>query len=134
MTDYSKAYTEVYYAINNFDDNLKAKVPEEFIDYVKSKMDLMYAPIDTEMSEEAKAILSVVYSDYLCEEGEKHTWDELDELFRKQEAVSNQVMVENERPKETVVENKEIAVIEKKSKISRIFDKIKTFFKTIWRK
>ena len=101
---------------------------------MKSKMDLMYAPIDTEMSEEAKAILSVVYSDYLCEEGEKHTWDELDELFRKQEAVSNQVMVENERPKETVVENKEIAVIEKKSKISRIFDKIKTFFKTIWRK
>ena len=65
MENYARAYTEVYYAINNFEDNLKTKIPEEVLDFFRNRMDLKYTPVDSEMSEEAKSILSVVYSEYL---------------------------------------------------------------------
>ena len=138
MENYARAYTEVYYAINNFEDNLKTKIPEEVLDFFRNRMDLKYTPVDSEMSEEAKSILSVVYSEYLCSSEEKLKWDELDEVFKKQESVAkyegikpkNEVVSENDG----VERNKEITVIEKKSAISQLFSRIKTFFKTLWRK
>ena len=133
MEDYRNAYTEVYYAINNFDDELKSKIPEEFLTYVRDRMNSRYAPVDSEMSEEAKAILSAVYSEYLCSDEEKKKWDELDNLFKKSENTQKSKAFETK--KENVVsESKEITIVNKQSKLFNFFEKIKTFFKALWRK
>lgn len=139
MNDYTKAYTEVYYAINNFDEESKSKVPNEFIEFIKSKMNLKYAPIDnSEISEEAKAILSVVYSEYICSDSEKKNWDKLDELFEKsvnsQNSMNRDEFEFGNKKTQEKAEHTEIAVIDNKSRISKILDKIKSFFKSIWRK
>ena len=134
MEDYTKVYTEVYYAINNFDDELKSKVPDEFLTYLRNRMNQKYAPVDSEISEEAKAILSVVYSEYLCSAEEKKKWDELDNLFQKSEQLSENKPVEFNRKEETATESKELVVVNKQNKLFSFFEKIKTFFKALWRK
>ena len=134
MEDYTKAYTEVYYAINNFDESLKSKIPEEFLTYVKNRMNLKYTPIDSEISEEAKAILSVVYSEYLCSADEKKKWDELDRLFQKSQETSGVKVIEYNKKEESKTENLELAVVNKKNKLYSLFEKIKNVFKSLWRK
>lgn len=133
MEDYAKAYTEVYYAINNFSDELKSKVPKEFINFISNKMDLKYTPVDSEISEEAKAILSVVYSEYLCTSEEKHAWDELDNLFKKQDELSKREVVRFNKEEKEINEDKELMVCKEKSWISSFFEKIRIFFRMLWR-
>ena len=140
MDDYTKAYTEVFYMINNFEEDIKSKIPNEFMDFLKSKMNLKYAPVDdNSISEEAKAILSVVYSEYLCSGKEKEKWDNLDELYQKSISISakqeakQSEFYHKEKETEEKSDNKEIAIVEEKGKLTKIFKKIKKFFSSIWR-
>lgn len=141
MDDYTKAYTEVLYIINNLEEDIKSKIPNEFMDFLKSKMNLKYAPIDeNSISEEAKAILSVVYSEYLCSGEEKEKWDNLDGLYQKSISISAKQkakqpeLYHKEKETEEKSDNKEIMIVEENSKLTKILKNIKKFFKSIWRK
>lgn len=139
MDDYTKAYTEVFYMINNFEENIKSKIPNEFMDFLRSKMNLKYVPIDdNSISEEAKAILSVVYSEYICSDEEKDKWDDLDELYLKSISVSAKQEAKqlefHHKETDEKIDNTEISIVEEKSKITKLLEKIKKFFKSIWRK
>lgn len=74
----SKAYTEVYYIINQMSEELKSKIPEKFIKNIESKMDKDYDFYmedddyeNTELLEDTEKILSVIYTDYLATEEER---------------------------------------------------------------
>lgn len=73
-----KAYTEVYKLIEILPEELKKKIPEDFIDVIKNNMDTSYKfEIDTEnieeidLLEDTEKILSVIYTDYLATEEER---------------------------------------------------------------
>lgn len=84
MTDeYKKAFTEVYYFVNQLREELIEKIPEEVIDNIAKRMDKSYIPDRANMSQAGKAILSVIYSEYLCSDSQKRKWDEIDELYLK---------------------------------------------------
>lgn len=74
----SKAYTEVYYIINQMSEELKSKIPEKFIKNIESKMDKDYEFYmedddyeNAELLEDTEKILSVIYTDYLATEEER---------------------------------------------------------------
>ena len=139
MDNYGKAYTEVYYAINNFSDELKSKIPEDIINIIGNSMDTKYVPINSDMSEEAIAILSIIYSDFLCTNEEKKIWSELDTLYKKSIKTNSYKGIEfnrrnyNSTREDNKDESTAIAVIDKKSRIFGILKKIKRFLKSLWR-
>ncbi|MBQ3408059.1 MAG: hypothetical protein IJH12_02495 [Clostridia bacterium] len=139
MDNYGKAYTEVYYAINNFSDELKSKIPEDIINIIGNSMDTKYVPINSDMSEEARAILSIIYSDFLCTNEEKKIWSELDTLYKKSIKTNSYKGIEfnrrnyNSTREDNKDESTAIAVIDKKSRIFGILKKIKRFLKSLWR-
>ncbi len=139
MDEYAKAYTEVFYMINNFEGNIKSKIPNEFMNFLKGKMDLKYTPIGTDnISEEAKAILSVVYSEYICSDAEKEKWNNLDEIYQKSisvEQTKNQLdFYRKSKENEERNKNTGITRIEEKSKLVTVLERIKTIFRSMWRK
>ena len=89
MEEYEKSFTEVYYIINQMDDSLKKKIPKQVIETIFDKMDKGYIPLGNELSEEGKALLSVIYSEYLCTDQEKKRWDELDSMYYESKVKDN---------------------------------------------
>lgn len=74
----SKAYTEVYYIINEMSDELKSKIPQSIKKNIKENMDKNYQfdveskDIETiDLLEDTEKILSVLYTDYIATEYER---------------------------------------------------------------
>ena len=74
----AKAYTEVYYIINEMSEELRSLIPEKLIQNIKAKMDTGYEfniedeDIENlELLEDTEKILSVLYTDYLATEEER---------------------------------------------------------------
>lgn len=74
----SKAYTEVYYIINEMSDELKSKIPQDIIANIEEKMDNNYQfnienkdIEDIKLLEDTEKILSVLYTDYIATEYER---------------------------------------------------------------
>lgn len=74
----SKAYTEVYYIINEMSDELKTKIPQNIIKNIKEKMDNNYQfnienkdVENIKLLEDTEKILSVLYTDYIATEYER---------------------------------------------------------------
>ncbi|MBP3707424.1 MAG: hypothetical protein J6J36_02295 [Clostridia bacterium] len=83
MDEYKKAFTEVYYFVNQLREELRNEIPDEVIDNIAKRIDKSYIPNRSNMSQIGKAILSVIYSEYLCSDSEKKKWNEIDELYLK---------------------------------------------------
>lgn len=83
MDEYKKAFTEVYYFVNQLREELIEKIPGEVIDNIAKRMDKAYIPDINNMTQIGRAILSVIYSEYLCSNSEKKKWNEIDELYLK---------------------------------------------------
>lgn len=75
----ARAYTEVYWIINQMSDELKSKIPTNVIHAIKDRMDLdykfnIYEEDDIEeidLLDDTEKILSVLYSDYIATDDEK---------------------------------------------------------------
>ena len=83
---YAKAFTELTEIINYFSDELKNKIPSEMKKNILSARDTEYIfkydknlPLYKQnILPETKNLLSIIYSDYLCEEEERKKWEEYD--------------------------------------------------------
>lgn len=81
--------TELYFVIENMEQNLKDKIPNSIKNAIKKRINvnsLRYiVGLDLErLSDKTKAYLSFIYTEYLCEdEDEKEKWKELDNLYLK---------------------------------------------------
>ena len=77
MEDFDKkVYTEVYEIINLMSDEMKNKIPKNLNEKIKNSRDesykISFEQIENdEISEDAKKILSVIYTDYFASEEEK---------------------------------------------------------------
>lgn len=74
----NKAYSEVYYVIQNLTDEQIKKIPLKIVETIKNKMNMNYylEIKDTDIKnmklmEDAEKILSVIYTDYLASEEER---------------------------------------------------------------
>ena len=72
-----KAYTEVFYIINEMSEELRSKIPSEIIKNIENKMDRNYDfnieddIENAELLEDTEKILSVIYTDYLASDEER---------------------------------------------------------------
>ena len=74
----SKAYTEVYYLINEMSEELRMKIPEKILKNIENRMDKEYEfdvedddLENVELLEDTEKILSVIYTDYLSIDEER---------------------------------------------------------------
>lgn len=74
--NYSKALKEVHEVLNNSEEEIITKIPNKFYEFIKDNMDKEYiASIDffnpnweNTVYDETKAILALIYRDYLVDE------------------------------------------------------------------
>lgn len=142
---FKKSYTELNYIINNMEQSLREKIPDEFIKIVKSKMDLNYKPnfdisesyINQKYMPETKALLSILLSDYIGDEKMKEKWREFDMTYKNvnrqtrnfENRDNNSIDVFSSiRKEQNKVDSNPIVVTKKESFFHSILKKIKAFF------
>lgn len=141
------AYAEVMQVLKYFDRNQVMKVPIEIVEYFKENQDKNYiSKIDKEdifnknnISREALAILAYLNLTYWANEEEKK---ELKSIYRKNEHIDanndyNTILRSknnnSEIEKTRNFENAQM-IQYKESKLKKIFDRIKSFFKRFKKK
>ena len=136
---YSEAFVELNEIINNMNENLKNKIPVKMRENIKRAGDKNYKfsfDKTLKLSEqillpETKSLLSIIYSDYLCDEDEKKKWDEYDKFeIQKQEELkskkySTSNLFENTKRTEVKDNTKELQILEDKK--LNIWNKLKKF-------
>ena len=141
---YREAFTEVNEILKYFSKDLLNKIPKEFIDNIRENMSTSYIVVydntkginEQNLKQETRAILSVIYRDYICNENtrneiiqkDRKEWADLEEK-KKKEFENVEIFKTNDKVQNTN-ENNALKVIEKQNIISKIIEKIKT----IWRK
>ena len=93
--EYRKALTEVVKILENTDDELVKKIPKDFMNYIRENKDDNYSfkvdkekgLLEQDISEETKAILSLIYRDYFCDEEERQELirQEKEEFLREEQ-------------------------------------------------
>lgn len=84
--EYKKALFEVYTILENTEEEIRNKIPEKFIKFIKENMDANYnfklqygkGLAEQNLMEETKQILALIYRDYIC------TNEERKELLEKE--------------------------------------------------
>lgn len=144
MTEtYREAFAEVYEIIKYIDVNLKNKIPKNLIGSIKDNMstsykfqyDKMKKLKEQNIKRETRAILSVIYRDYICEENIKKEIIqkdkiELTEHEKKKKAKFKQTEIFAKKQIQNNKEEKAIQIIKKQNIIFKIIEKIKD----LWRK
>ena len=127
---YTKALTEVDEVLNYLDVKLLNKIPETFKNFIKNSKNKMYKyqynkekPLyEQELSKEAKAIISLIYRDYICYPQEKNQLVQEEKNNTKNEFKVNEIeTIKNDIKTETVA----IAIIEKESFWKKVINKMK---------
>lgn len=93
----SKAYTQISYIIENMSEDLRKKIPKDFIDMIEKNKDKTYELKvkdieEMELFEDTEKILSVMYTDYIASEEEKM-------IIRNKERLINFKKEENKKKK-----------------------------------
>ena len=139
--EYSKAFSQLSEIIKNMKKELKEKIPEDLIEDIEKAKDKNYIykykpgiPLNQQdLLPETKSLLSVIYSDYLCNETERKKWKEYDrfeaEILEKikKSKNSNEIFNNNtNKSKDQVTSNTNLVVKDKW--YVKIFKKIKSLF------
>lgn len=147
--EYSLAMSEVLCIINQSDDNYKSKIPQSFISFLKENADSTYNPDfnvnipikELDLRKETKGLLALIHRSYICNEEERV---EYDKILKQNEEKMQKILSEkydvykvfNNRQnasfnKDEEIDNSPKAVVQykKESIFSKIFNKIKNFFK-----
>lgn len=130
--EYRQALFEVYKILENTDEEIKNKIPEKFIKFVKENMDTNYKfelekgkeLIKQNLKDETKQIIALIYKKYICDDEEVINNYEID--FNK-----NKKLKEENIHKDKDVKNIEKSLLEiKKEKwYKKLINKILKFFK-----
>lgn len=142
-----QVYSEVYDIIKHMDINIRAKIPLQFIKIIQANKDDNYTVnIDYTKSinnqkllKETRAILSLIYRDYICTPEERKILIEVDkekikkerellaEKYNPDNIFKTNKNIQNQKKKTLLLEN---AIIEYKEKnfFKKIFDKVRNFF------
>ena len=91
VSNFNKAFVELKEIMKYFDDEIKNKIPNDLkksIENVsKNEYQFIYdkqLPLyEQNILPETKALLSILYSDYLCSQEEREKWKEYDEFSAK---------------------------------------------------
>lgn len=144
MTEvYREAFTEVNEILKYLSEDLLKKIPKGFIDNIKENMSTSYVLKydntkginEQNLKQETRAILSVIYRDYICNEYIKKEIIQKDrkewfELEKKKEYGNIDIFKKQNIQSKDIEENKALQVVRKPNIIIKIIDKIKI----MWRK
>ncbi len=131
------AYSEVLYIINNLKPNLYRKIPNKFIRFLYSNMDYNYT-VDIDLKKnineqnllpETRALLAIIYRDFICSKERKKELIEEDYNYFKEENKRINNVFNNRLPKDVnaqVNEEKKLIIVK-----DNIFTKIKRIIKII---
>ncbi len=141
-------FSEVYEIINHLTQELRNKIPSDFVEFVSKNKDNNYvSEIDftknineQKISKETRAILAIIYRDFLCTKEEKKKLIKEDEKYllelekTKSEKYSQDNLFKKDKiNKEEVVEQEQtwypVVVKPKVGIIKKIIKKIISFFK-----
>lgn len=96
--EYRKSLYEVYVVLEHTNEEIKNRIPEKFIEFIKENMDKSHEfylkeNIRLEKQDlmiEAKQILALIYRDYICSK------DEREKLILKEKEKQNKIEEKNE--------------------------------------
>lgn len=140
MTEvYKEAFTEVNEILKYLGEDLLKKIPKEWIDNIKENMSTSYkleydntkGLNEQKLKQETRAILSVMYRDYICDDDRRkqiiqNDREEWFELEKKKEFGDMEIFPQ--KPVENL--NNKLQVVKKQNIMIKIIEKIKI----IWRK
>ena len=140
---YREAFTEVNEILKYLSEDLLKKIPKEFIDNIKENMSTSYVlkydntkgVNEQNLKQETRAILSVIYRDYICDEETKKEIIQKDrkewfDLETKKEHGNIDVFPQKPIKNLNTKENEALQVVKKQNIIIKIIEKIKI----MWRK
>ena len=114
-----KAYTEVFYIINEMSEELRSKIPSEVIKNIENKMDRNYDFSieddieNAELLEDTEKILSVLYTDYFATDEEREVIKNKEKMLKEKHKIDlPEVKIYEIFPK-----NKEIKIEEEKTNL-----------------
>ena len=139
---YTNAFSEVYTIINILSEKLKKNIPTQLLELIEKERNENYdfkyndsLPIDEQdISSEAKAILTLIYRNYLCDSDEKKELDEIFEINEKKyyEKLTTNMFKNSQKPEnnEEIVDNTETElVVYKENFITKIIKKFLSIFR-----
>lgn len=141
---YPKALKEVYVILENSEEEIKQKVPDNFKNFIMKNMQEEYNPSinfnnetwEEDIMEETQQILAIIYRDYLVskEEREELLKEEAEEEKRIEQELREKYNPDNIFKKSTVIKEeikKETSLIIREECVwyKRIINKILSFFK-----
>ena len=141
--EYRQALFEVYKILENTDEEIKNKIPEKFIKFVKENMDTNYKfelekgkeLVRQNLKSETKQIIALIYKYYICGEEERKKIVEKEKIdIRKNFYIdfnkNKKSKIKNIQNRDEI-ENFETSLVEiKKEKwYKKLINKILEFFK-----
>ena len=144
--EYSEALSEIDDIMNHFDPDLLKRIPQKFKDFVRINKSKTYNPEfdhskrlnELPLKEKTKAILSVIYMNFLCNEEEKIEYtkklkenslkreEELKEKYNPNDIFKKKT---HEIKEETQTAENTVAITQyKEGFLKKIFNKIKQIF------
>ena len=137
---YREAFTEVNEILKYLSKDLLNKIPKEFIDNIRENMSTSYIVVydntkginEQNLKQETRAILSVIYRDYICNEDDRNEIIKRDRkewanLYEKKEDGDVEIFKTYDKVQKAN-ENNALKVIEKQNIITKIIEKIKTIW------
>ena len=87
---YTNAFAEVYEIIEHLSEELKNKIPKQFINFIQENKNKNHIFVFDEnksinnqiMLEETKTLITIIYREFLCSQGEK---EEIDKILEENE-------------------------------------------------
>ena len=134
-------FSEVYEIINHLTQELRNKIPSDFVEFVSKNKDNNYvSEIDftknineQKISKETRAILAIIYRDFLCNKEEKKKLIKELEKTKSEKYSQDNLFKKDKINKEEVVEQEQtwypVVVKPKVGIIKKIIKKIISFFK-----
>jgi len=136
-----QALAEVYDIIQHLDDNYKTKISKKMIDFLDNHKDSTYeVKIDytksianQDLLQETRAILSILYRDYLCSKEEKEALKRIESFenaMREEEKNKKyEIKFEENVPTSSNEVREEISLVKKEKWYEKLFGIIKKVFK-----
>lgn len=133
---YSKAFRETYVIVNDLAEELYVKIPKSFINLIKNNMDKDYNITLAQIQEqgelpETKAILALIYRDFLCDNETRKKLIEQENLEIQKENEKYYDMFKNKQrnvSKEQKQTVNQLMVIEKEKWYMKLWNKIRKLF------
>ena len=134
---FEKAFTEVNEILENMDESYVNQISKSFRRMIIENMDLNYefrydsskSFMEQEISDDAKAIMAIIYMEYWATNEEKETIKKQIEVDEKEvydvfKSTSKKAVNQEEKQIETA-----LVEVKKKNFLLKVFERIKNFFK-----